>query len=711
MAKETKTNSVEKAEPVVGKAVTERLSTQLTGVHSTFSLLLDEIQTNNKLSNGLTLAQLKFERDIDKEAVKGEEQNNKMIKGLKEINETLKSIKKSSTGSALGSKDSAVSAGLPKAATNLTLTEKLKSVVGGVKSAGNKFMKAGGNVVGSVTDALTDPGAAIKKAYGSSRGVIKGALGTAKDILSTKADYSVEQERFATAFSKTGRGGLMQGKKTGKEVGAEAFNKLKAKQEEIEKQKAVLKPFEEQGFAPVGEKKKLAKLQKELADMDPRVQKEKAEVKSKKVVEKKQEAENRIDKVEEKEDVAEVKAEKTTRKKAAVEGKVSSKAEKDPSKVSAPSGSEDLLKEIQANNVTLGSLLSVTQTQLISINAIKDALAPSTPKELTEQKSAPSSTNEKEGGNGGKGLADVASQALDLIPEKGGKPAAGKGIGSKIKGAFKGMSGLAKGTAGLSVAMGAYDAYSNFKDAGEEGQAKLEQIDADVKAGKITPKEAEDLKKQTNEATVEKKGEGIGAGAGTAIGGTLGAIAGSVLGPVGTVAGGYLGAKAGEFIGGKVGKLGGQVANFFSGNKDTPIESAAPSTTTTTSTTSESKTRIAGEDVGEKLSDRQMAVIGMSKASGNSYSPEIEAMYSKQKEATVTPAGATPSSGSTVAKTSTENNDMEREAGNKSGGNSTVVSNNVSSNNTTKFVPMKANPRPEYTGSSLDRYTNRITVY
>jgi hypothetical protein len=73
--------------------------------------------------------------------------------------------------------------------------------------------------------------------------------------------------------------------------------------------------------------------------------------------------------------------------------------------------------------------------------------------------------NEKEGGEAGKGLADVASQALDLIPEKGGKPAAGKGLGSKIKGAFKGMSSLAKGTAGLSVAVGAYDAYSNYKEA------------------------------------------------------------------------------------------------------------------------------------------------------------------------------------------------------------------------------------------------------
>jgi hypothetical protein len=73
------------------------------------------------------------------------------------------------------------------------------------------------------------------------------------------------------------------------------------------------------------------------------------------------------------------------------------------------------------------------------------------------------------------------------------------------------------------------------------------------------------------------------------------------------------------------------------------------------------------------------------------------------------PAATTPV-GAEVARTSTENADMSREAG-KSGGNNTVVSNNISSNNTTKFVPMKPSPRPESQGSALDRYQNRVTVY
>ena len=67
--------------------------------------------------------------------------------------------------------------------------------------------------------------------------------------------------------------------------------------------------------------------------------------------------------------------------------------------------------------------------------------------------------------------------------------------------------------------------------------------------------------------------------------------------------------------------------------------------------------------------------------------------------------------GKDVVQASTENKDMERDAKGRGGANNTVVSNNVSSNNTTKIVPMKASPRPEYTGSALDRYTSRIAVY
>ena len=68
-------------------------------------------------------------------------------------------------------------------------------------------------------------------------------------------------------------------------------------------------------------------------------------------------------------------------------------------------------------------------------------------------------------------------------------------------------------------------------------------------------------------------------------------------------------------------------------------------------------------------------------------------------------------SGQEVAKTTTENTDMEREASRGSGNNNTIVSNNVNNNNTTKFVPMKPTARPESTGSALDRHTNKVSVF
>ena len=113
------------------------------------------------------------------------------------------------------------------------------------------------------------------------------------------------------------------------------------------------------------------------------------------------------------------------------------------------------------------------------------------------------------------------------------------------------------------------------------------------------------------------------------------------------------------------------------------------------------------------ISDRRAAQIIARREAIKTAGPGVTEGTLKGVEVTpegVLKGGKISNTGKDVAKTSTENADMGREAS-KGGSNNTVVSNNVSSNNTTKFVPMKANPRPEYTGSSLDRYTNRITVY
>jgi hypothetical protein len=103
-------------------------------------------------------------------------------------------------------------------------------------------------------------------------------------------------------------------------------------------------------------------------------------------------------------------------------------------------------------------------------------------------------------------------------------------------------------------------------------------------------------------------------------------------------------------------------------------------TPTDISTKSESYTKIAGERVvpGQQLSEKQMAVIGMSKSMGNSYSPEIEKQYKTQSaaidSAKISPA-ASPQSGNAVAKGSEQNKEANMDASKpNSGGGNTIVS-------------------------------------
>jgi len=170
--------------------------------------------------------------------------------------------------------------------------------------------------------------------------------------------------------------------------------------------------------------------------------------------------------------------------------------------------------------------------------------------------------------------------------------------------------------------------------------------------------------------------------------------------------------------------------DLTSGNQTTSYNSGPLSTTQTTDAKGNVVSNNTEYDLGaakismgrdaKGITSKSLEIRGAEgdgEAAGLS-SKALYAMGNKDKESTydramaqvnVTPAKTTPV-GSDVNKTSTENIDLGRGA-NGGGSNNTVVSNNVSSNNTTKIVPMKANPRPEYTGSSLDRYNNRITVY
>jgi len=112
------------------------------------------------------------------------------------------------------------------------------------------------------------------------------------------------------------------------------------------------------------------------------------------------------------------------------------------------------------------------------------------------------------------------------------------------------------------------------------------------------------------------------------------------------------------------------------------------------------------EKLGGK--DALMKIAGLTPTTGVSTE---QAAAARSNYASVDPRRV-DTAGKTVASTSTENVDMGREHLRGGGGTgNTVISNNVNNSSTTKYVPMKASPRPEYTGSALDRYQDRITAY
>ena len=130
------------------------------------------------------------------------------------------------------------------------------------------------------------------------------------------------------------------------------------------------------------------------------------------------------------------------------------------------------------------------------------------------------------------------------------------------------------------------------------------------------------------------------------------------------------------------------------------------------------------EEMGKALKNKEItptehrnAIKFFQKDNPEAYQKELERREKKDvtaeakpaETAAVVPAKTTPV-GANVARTSTENADMGREAS-KGGANNTVVSNNVSTNNTTTHVPIKATPRAESQGSALDRYQNRVSSF
>ena len=435
--------------------------------------------------------------------------------------------------------------------------------------------------------------------------------------------------------------------------------------------------------------------------------------------------------------------------------------------------SQEIVADASKQDLELSKqLLETTKEQLKTLQEIKEALAPKTPAELPSKGPVVELKPEEEKKETGGGLSSIASDALDLLGgRKGAAPKAsqtgGRSLGSRLARFATGSGGKILGAA-AALGAGAYTAYQGYTGAEEEKQNELKAIDAKIKAGEITPEQGEQLKKETAAKATENKGGSLGEGTGMAAGAIGGGIAGAKVGatigtfiggPLGTaigagvggLAGGAIGAvsgsSVGKNIGGAIGKGVAGIKSFF-GMEDTKAEkpqeglskkgdfSVAGPQGSVEGHHFNGKYYINGQEVSEKEYQAVREKYGVDEKSKtakelfkqadvqgktSSTTPSITSPVSSSPtptSSTVSPVSSGLSklskgtnTGLDVMRTSTENADMTREVVSQPSITTPIISNNVQSSNTTKYVPSKPAPRPEYSGSALDRYTNRIAVF
>lgn len=351
-----------------------------------------------------------------------------------------------------------------------------------------------------------------------------------------------------------------------------------------------------------------------------------------------------------------------------------------------------VLKAIQENTASMPKLL-----EAFEIEAKREAKA--------DEQQAQAAANATSG-------SGIASLAGDLMGGRGkGQPAgkAGK-MGSLLKGAGGFLSKAAVPlAAGAAIIGGGAIAYQGMKGANEQEAS-----------GEITK----------SEATV-KRGGAIGEGAGTAVGGVAGALKGAAVGAavgsaipiVGTAIGGVVGAAlgglGGSFLGGKagnfLGETGGKIKNYFSGpNPDkSGAENKVKSMSATPSSqggskgpqvTQDSYMMIAGEKVadGQPLSDKQMAVMGMSLSSGNTYPPKVMAQYNKQKAEQAKPQTSTPGTADQMSNMSADNQSAKDTLPATNNVQTNVSQTNLQQRNTQAIKPPIRNQDSSY-GRMVDR--------
>lgn len=484
-------------------------------------------------------------------------------KSVKALNETLKVFSKRLSDFKVPEEDKSVK-------------ENLKEAVAAYKQIGGglfKGIQAIGSGIASTAKAaktaITNP-EEFKKQAGSLKGaVVEKARKTKEsisEVVGVGSDYSVEKERFAKEYAKqkVAEPGQVKSEKELIKEGSDKYKEITNKESQISQTEKTIKEAQKMGFDPAeNDVKRLEELKKELVSID------------------------------------------TRRKEAPISlpgsATVSSKVDAvNPESDNKRSASEILADNSKSDLELSQQALEVQKLQLDELKKISEALSPKVPGELPgpAKASADKKTSEEEGGS------SLLGSLVDMVPGKGiagalgrGAAAVGRGVAAAGKGAlslggsalkFAGSSGGRLLGGAAAVGLGAYTAYKGLSAAEDSKQAKLEEVQAKIDAGELTPEQAAEQRKEIgNSATVEKSGavgEGTGMAGGAIAGGLAGAKLGAAIGSIvpgagtaigagiGTIAGGALGAFAGTKAGKAVGEYAGKGINaagsFFGGIGD-----------------------------------------------------------------------------------------------------------------------------------------------
>lgn len=366
-------------------------------------------------------------------------------------------------------------------------------------------------------------------------------------------------------------------------------------------------------------------------------------------------------------------------------------------------------------------MFEMAKEQLSIVKEIRDVLKPKIPPELEEQKAK--KIDVLEGLFPESPLPKVPPIA-DMIRKDKNSPVIvsnGEKGETKTKPKTSKLKTMGKlGLGALGIAGAAYFAKDTVDQLNNEYLKDLmTEVDDDLKAGKITEKEANakkeqivtEHKKEVNKVIFEEGGNIAGGLTGAALGAKLG----SFLGPVGTLGGGIMGGVTGSFMGSDLGK---KASEYFENkNMDDFIgdvkskssqyldvanekfEQAKDYVKTDLFPDASKKVEGFMNSVRENLSldnIREKTARGL-EAIKEVIEPEKSSIMSKM-------TGDKP--GDFISKLTEEPKSSNPIENAKS-----YVNNIINNQSTNTFIPMPSKPRADSTGSALDKYTDRISSF